>query len=218
MHACMHECMHACILILPRCMKLQMMQTGGLQEFQRSSSFKGSLRQVDESHPFSQYLVWRHISLELIGYMLLMQVWEQTLLAMFLKPCCTSFQDTIKARCQALNEELQMFYRRNDTEDRLKNFSHLSFKRPKPTQPAKLKGSAAQVRAVIPFVQKLTEKLCDDSVLHEAAIKLAAKHLAHCYQALAQSSAPCRDEALYHSSQAFALQFHALHLAGHGVS
>ena len=71
---------------------------------------------------------------------------------------------------------------------------------------------------MIPFVQKLTEKLCDDSVPHEAAIKLAAKHLAHCYQALAQSSAPCRDEALYHSSQAFALQFHALHLVGDGVS
>ena len=126
--------------------------------------------------------------------------------------------NNIKARCQALNEELQRFYRRHDTKDRLENFCHLSFKRQKPTQSAKLKGSAAQVRAVIPFVQKLTEKLCDDPVPHEAAIKLAAKHLAHCYQALAQSSAPCRDEALYYSSQAFALQFHAFHLVGDGVS
>ena len=41
--------------------------------------------------------------------------------------------NAIKARCQALNEELQMLYKRNDTEDRLKYFSNLSFKRPNPT-------------------------------------------------------------------------------------
>ena len=123
-----------------------------------------------------------------------------------------------EARCHALNDKIQAFYTRRGTEDKLKGFKHASFKRPSKNQPAKLKGSASQVRAIIPFVKELAEEMGDDRVPQEAAIKIAARHLSHCYQALARSSASCRDEALYSSSQAFALQCYALYLAGDGVS
>jgi hypothetical protein len=121
------------------------------------------------------------------------------------------------ARCHALNEKIQRFYERRGTEDKLKGFKMASFQRPSATQPAKLKGSASQVRALIPFVKELAEELVDDSVPREAAMKIAATHLTHCYQALARSSASCRDEALYSSSQAFVNQVYALYLAGDGV-
>jgi hypothetical protein len=121
-------------------------------------------------------------------------------------------------KTMALNDKVQGFYKRNGTLDRIKDFNVNSFKRASATQPAKLKGcSAACVRAIIPFVQELADELCDDEVPQEKAIKSACKHLQFCYQALAKSSAACRDEALYSSSQAFALQFQALHLAGDGV-
>ena len=120
---------------------------------------------------------------------------------------------TRQEKCNHLNEKLQRWYSRHGVEDRLKQFNLKSFKRATPNQPAKLKGSAAEVRAVIPFVSELARELCDLSVPREAAIQNACMHLSHCYQALAKSSGCCRDEALYSSSQAFVLQYHALHLA-----
>ncbi len=121
-------------------------------------------------------------------------------------------------RCHKLNDKLQAYYERHGVEDRIKGLQLKTFKRKK-RQPAKLKGSAAQVRAIIPFVQELADEQCDAMVPKEAAIQTACRHLSHCYQALAKSSAACRDEALYSSSQAFVLQYHALHLAaGDGVA
>ena len=123
-----------------------------------------------------------------------------------------------EARCHALNEKLQAFYERRGTEDKIKVLKLKTFKRASPLQAAKLKGSAAMIRAAIPFVKELTEELADDSVPVEAAIKVAAKHLMHCYQCLSKSSEACRDDAFYNSSRDFVLQYHALHLAGDGVS
>ena len=123
-----------------------------------------------------------------------------------------------EARCHVLNDKLQAFYDGRGTEDRLKVLTVKNFKRASKGQNAKLKGSASQVRAAIPFVKELADELVDDSVPAEAAIKIAAKHLTHCYQALARSSEACRDEAFYSSSQGFVLQCQALHLAGDGVA
>jgi hypothetical protein len=123
-----------------------------------------------------------------------------------------------EARCHALNDKLQAFYERRGTEDKIKVLKLKTFKRASPLQAAKLKGSAAMIRAAIPFVKELTEELADDSVPVEAAIKVAAKHLMHCYQCLSKSSEACRDDAFYNSSRDFVLQYHALHLAGDGVS
>ena len=122
-----------------------------------------------------------------------------------------------KARVKALNGKIQAFYERRGTEDKLKDFDFASFKRPSRNQPCNLKGSASQVRALIAFVKELADELGDDAVPKEATIKSAATHLTHCYQALARSSASCRDEALYSSSQAFVSQNYALHLAGDGI-
>jgi len=121
-------------------------------------------------------------------------------------------------RCHSLNAKLQDYYERFGVEDRINGLELKSFKRKSKGQPAKLSGSAAEVRAIIPFLLELADELCDVEVPKEAAIQSACKHLSHCYQALARSSAACRDEALYSSSQAFVLQYHALHLAGDGVA
>ena len=123
-----------------------------------------------------------------------------------------------RERCHILNGRIQKFYERRGTEDKLKCFEEASIKRPSKNQPAKLKGGAAVVRNLIPFVKEFADDECDDSVPREAGIKIAATHLTHCYQALARSSACCRDEALYSSSQAFVSQVHALYLTGDGVS
>ena len=125
--------------------------------------------------------------------------------------------NTKEQRCSTLNDKLQSHYERRGVQDRIKTLGPLSFARPSANQPAKLKGSAAQVRNVIPFVQEFCDEVCRDDMPREAAIKSAAKHLSHCYQALASSSAPVRDEALYTSSQAHVLQCHALYEGGDGV-
>ena len=121
------------------------------------------------------------------------------------------------ARCHALNGKAQAFYERRGTLDRIKVIKHTTFKR-KHAQPAKLKGSAAEVRAIIPFLVEFAEEVGDAQVPREHAMQMAAKHLAHCYQALARSSAAVRDEAFYSSSQAFVLQYQALHQTGDGLS
>ena len=123
-----------------------------------------------------------------------------------------------EARCRTLKRKLDDFYEPRQIEDKLKKLVPATFDRASKNQPAKLKGSAAQVRAIIPFVQKLCDEVCSDLEPREAAMKVAAQHLSHCYQALSVSSAPVRDEALYSSSQKFVLQCHALHRTGDGVA
>ena len=125
--------------------------------------------------------------------------------------------DNKKEKCHALNDKIQAFYGRRGTEDKITAFNLKTFKRPSKNQPAKLRGSASQVRALIPFVKELADELVDEATPKEFALKIAATHLTHCYQALAKSSASCRNEALYSSSQAFASQYYALYLGGDGV-
>jgi hypothetical protein len=121
-------------------------------------------------------------------------------------------------RCHSLNAKLQAYYDRIGVEDRIRSFDLKTFKRPKKSVSAKLKGSAAEVRCIVGFLKEIADEVGDPSDPRHTAIQNACKHLSHCYQALAKSSAACRDEALYSSSQAFALQYHALHLTGDGVS
>ena len=203
---------------VPRCMKPRTMQSGGTTDLQHRNSSRGRWKLAGESVPYSKSLGWRHTFSELIGFMLLIKGLVLTLQETFFEALLPKLPGSNRdARCHALNEKIQLYYERRGTEDRLKNFRLASFQRPSGTQPAKLKGSAAQVRALIPFVKELAEDLGDDAVPEEAAMKIAAIHLAHCYQTLAKSSEACRDEALYSSSQAFVNQVYALYLAGDGV-
>ena len=126
--------------------------------------------------------------------------------------------NNIDERCKGLADRMFAYYSRQGTEDTLKELKYKTFKRKTQKRPPKLRGSAAQIRALIPFVKELAEELADDTVPKELAIKVAARHLHNCYQALSNSSAAFRDEAFYHSGRDFALQCHALFLAGDGVS
>ena len=126
--------------------------------------------------------------------------------------------NNIEERCHEIHNKIMKFYEKRGTEDRLKEFKHKTFRRPSKNQPAKLKGSASQIRALVPFIKEFLDEMGDDGVPKELAMKTAAKHLAHCYQALAKSSYAVRNEALYSSSQAFVSQVYALYLSGDGVS
>ena len=126
--------------------------------------------------------------------------------------------NTIKEKCNTLNDKVQDFYERRRTPDRIKTINHDSFKRKSFNQPSKMKGSAAQVRCLIPFVKEFIDEVGDDGVPREFAMKTAAKHLKDCYQCLSKSSDVCRDVALHSCSQAFVLQCEALHATGDGVA
>ncbi len=56
-------------------------------------------------------------------------------------------------RCHCLNDKLQDYYGRLGVEDRVKGLELKTFKRKSKGQPAKLKGSAAEVRAIVPFLK-----------------------------------------------------------------
>ena len=74
----------------------------------------------------------------------------------------------------------------------------------------KLRCSAAQCRALVPFVLKVCNELCDRTNPVEDAIYWASFHLAKVYGCLSKTS-PWGQDVLKQSSIEFALQYVALH-------
>jgi len=116
---------------------------------------------------------------------------------------------TIDEKVANIWKECQVYYDTWQIEDRIKDLHGKDFRGNK-TNPPKMKGSAAQIRALIQFGKEMANKYLDDTVPREMAAKTAAHHLKNCYQALAESSEACRDEAFQASAKAFAFQYHAL--------
>ena len=115
-------------------------------------------------------------------------------------------------KCLTLNRKLQAFYQRYKVQDKVKCLKLQHFKRPSPTQPAKLKmASAAEVRCMAPFISQLTQELCRDDVPEEVTVKLAARKLEFLYISLAKTSLPAREELLQTCSREFAQLYKALH-------
>ena len=73
----------------------------------------------------------------------------------------------------------------------------------------KLRCSAAQMRALVPWLQDLSTDLLADDDPKEAAMKVAAHHLNECYKALSSNSI-FFDDILKRSSRLFAAQVVAL--------
>ena len=117
--------------------------------------------------------------------------------------------NTDKERCRTLWLQVQEFYNQNDVTDRLQNLTLTMVCQQGGTP--KLRCSAAQCRALVPFVRTY---LCRADVLDGAdlvhmAMRAAAVELHQCYQALSCNSILWED-ILRASSEKFAAQYVAL--------
>ena len=117
---------------------------------------------------------------------------------------------SLKDRCQALWTRLQVWYAAANVQDKLQNLVLTMIRQPK--TPPKLRCSAAQCRALIPFAAKLVVELLDMSVPVECAARTAMAHLDQCYQALSSSSIFHAD-IMRECSIRFAAQYVALEAA-----
>ena len=101
---------------------------------------------------------------------------------------------------------VQAWYDKNDVHDRLNALTPSMIQAK--GKPPKLRCSAAQCRALIPFVYEQTRGLSDVDVT-EQAIKVGTLHLWRCYEALSSKSIFAQD-ILLENSVKFALQYVAL--------
>ena len=111
-------------------------------------------------------------------------------------------------RCANLFLELKAYYDANAVTDR---FDHLqvSFFEPK-DKPYKLRGGAAKVRALVPFLHQLGQEVLDINDPVDAAVRQAAFHLHEVYAALsAQRPDPCGS--MNEHGMKFAIQYVGLH-------
>ena len=111
-------------------------------------------------------------------------------------------------RCANLFLEVKAYYDANDVADR---FDHLqvSFFEPK-DKPYKLRGSAAKIRALVPFMYQLGQEVLDINDPVDAAVRQAAFHLHEVYAALSSQHAdPCGS--MKEHGLKFAIQYVGLH-------
>ena len=121
--------------------------------------------------------------------------------------------ENIKIRCAGLWARLQAFYTRNSVGDRLQNLVPTMFLQPK--KAPKLRCSAAQCRAMIPFALEMVAGFSDNDAV-ESTAKLAVMHLDQCYKALSRSSIFAADVLQEHSVK-FGLLYVALERAHEGT-
>ena len=83
-----------------------------------------------------------------------------------------------------VDEKSKLIYRRHEVQDRLQllRFSMLRKEKASP----KLRASAAEARALIPFALELANEVLDDANPFHAAMKSAAYHLLQCYKSLSK--------------------------------
>ena len=112
-----------------------------------------------------------------------------------------------KARCRLLWLKIQEWYATNDVQDRLVGLKCAGIQGTKGSP--KLKGSAAAVRALVPFAAEYAAIHLDRTDLVENSIIVAAENLKLCYDCL-HSSAPHWEVVLKNASKHFAIQYQSL--------
>ena len=113
----------------------------------------------------------------------------------------------VKVRTAELWERVQHFYETNQTGDRIYNLTSGMIKSDK--KAPKLRCSAAQCRALVPFALQIAVDVLSPANAREAAMTAAARHLKNCYDALSDLSFFYAD-ILREESKSFALQYVAL--------
>lgn len=94
--------------------------------------------------------------------------------------------NNLKAKCLVLWGKVQEFYKEESVQDRLQNLTLTMLKQPK--KAPKLRASAAQCRALVPFAHKLSQELLSTASPIEGTAKQGMFHLCECYKTL---SADC---------------------------
>ena len=97
-------------------------------------------------------------------------------------------------RCQQLWAEIQAFYAREATPDRLHNLT-VSMIKPKKGS-IELSGSGAQIRCLIPFAKELVDEWPQPLDAERFAAQSAMRHLARCYSFLSGDMQPQPDTLL----------------------
>lgn len=115
---------------------------------------------------------------------------------------------TIAARCKALWLDIQLWYKAQKVTDKLQNLTPAMIRRSNQKWP-KLRCSAAQARALVPYAAARAQQWLDATILEHRAIQTAAYHLNQCYLALSRDSI-FWEGALAANSRKYALQIVAL--------
>ena len=114
-----------------------------------------------------------------------------------------------KDRCASIFQQIMEYYVENDIGDRFDCLLPTFFE-PDSGGPYMLRGSAAKIRALVPFVWRLAQEILDINDPMQAALRQAAFHLDQVYQALsADHSDPCA--AMREHGIKFAVQYVGLH-------
>ena len=113
-----------------------------------------------------------------------------------------------KDRCASLYQEVLAYYESEGVEDRFDCLLPTFFE-PKDA-PYKLRGSAAKIRALVPFVWQLAQEILDIREPKHAAMRQAAFHLHEVYCALSAGHPdPCAS--MQEHGMKFAIQYIGLH-------
>ena len=113
-----------------------------------------------------------------------------------------------KERCASLFQEMAAHYDEMGVEDRYDCMLPTFFE--PEGGPYKLRGSAAKIRALVPFVWQLAQEILDINDPKEAAMRQAAFHLYEVYNALsANHPDPCAH--MSEHGMKFAIQYVGLH-------
>ena len=113
-----------------------------------------------------------------------------------------------KERSAAIYQEMLAHYEENEVQDRSDCLLPTFFE--PDSGPYKLRGSAAKIRALVPFVWKLAQEMLDLRIPIHAAMRQAAFHLNGVYSALSSKRGDPVATMKEHGTK-FALQYVALH-------
>jgi len=114
-----------------------------------------------------------------------------------------------KERCAAIYQEILAYYEEYEVQDRFDCLLPTFFESDSGT-PYKLRGSAAKIRALVPFVWKLSQEMLNIRIPIHAAMRQAAFHLNQVYSALSSKHDDPVATMKEHGVK-FALQYVALH-------
>ena len=125
--------------------------------------------------------------------------------------CQRAYGPNEEARCAQLWMDIQDFYNREHTADRLHNLTVTMIKPKKGS--IELTGSGAQIRSLVPFGRLLVDGWPEPLEPETAAARSSMRHLSRCYEFLRSDMPPQPDSLLDN-----ALAFHAAVLVLHALN